>query len=77
MSDDTIAYTDDDIAALHRMLDHKCTPKWWPHKMGETWTCECGHRFVTDIAANMTDPTSAKAIALGLLDPLTLGWRTA
>jgi hypothetical protein len=74
MSDDTIAYTDDDIAALHRMLDHKCTPKWWPHKMGETWTCpECTRLWVVDTADHING--SSEAITAGYVDPLTLGWR--
>ena len=76
MSDDTIAYTDDDIAALHRMLDHTCEPKWWPHTLGQFWTCDCGHRYVCDTANHM-GPLAQQAIALGLLDPDTLGWRTA
>lgn len=77
MSDDTIAFTDDDIAALHAMLDHKCTPRWWPHHLGDTWTCdECRQPWVTDRAGNMGG-VSAKAIELGLLDPDTLGWRRA
>ena len=76
--DDTIVFTEADRAELATMLDHTCTPRWWPHHVGDTWQCEvCGHRFVTCEAQAMGDPTSAKAIRLGLLDPHTLGWRTA
>lgn len=79
---DTVEYTADDLAEARRqiaaMLNHKCTPRWWPHRMGETWRCDdCGGRWVADEAQNFTDPTSIKAIRLGLLDPLMLGWRKA
>ena len=75
--DDTLVFTEADVAELRAML-HECTPRWWPHHVGDVWVCdECNHRFVACEARNMGDPTSAKAIALGLLDPLTLGWRTA
>lgn len=44
--DDTLVFTEADVTELRALLDHTCTPRWWPHRVGETCTCDCGHRWV-------------------------------
>ena len=44
--DDTIEWSEADVAELRALL-HECTPKWWPHRVGETCTCDqCGHTWI-------------------------------
>lgn len=77
---DTVEYTADDLAEARRqiaeMLNHKCTPTWWPHRIGEQWACpECRRPWVVDTVDHING--SSEAIAAGHLDPTSLGWRTA
>lgn len=58
------------------MAEHKCTPRWWPHHLGEHWRCDtCGHGFHVAYAKDMGG-VSAKAIRLGILQPDQLGWQS-
>ena len=44
---------------------HTCEPRWWPHHLGETWTCDaCGHGYLGATTRRIAEEAEVSEVTL-------------